>query len=358
MKYENLKHLPEIVQFMDEKSQESFYEIYAPQFVTNIFVEEIIYPNWVKDWDNKDELLAQIESKDLMEPINTMMRNADMNLLTPEEIADETGYYYVAISFAIKPLPKFKGTFKQNSVNIFLIPYQDDKGESQVKIMFPRYAFLGHFYQLKNAELLDINSKDEIDQQYLEKISEAVEIICNEFKITTEKNQGRFVENIKEDPEKLIEEFIEITHAKDFQDKKTIEEFKKYAKMIREKPEKYLKLLIKEDYADEDTEIDEKDFYYQLLKEFLLTYDDDWKMDHEALSEYISEEIGQDFKITYEETLQKPEVVAQKLEKESEYTLLNVDSQMDSYSFFLCKKGEKTKILNLAKKLHFPIEDY
>jgi len=108
MKYENLKHLPEIVQFMDEKSQESFYEIYAPQFVTNIFVEEIIYPNWVKDWEDKDELLAQIESKDLMEPINTMMRNADMALLTPEELANETGYYYVVISFAIKPSSKQK----------------------------------------------------------------------------------------------------------------------------------------------------------------------------------------------------------------------------------------------------------
>ena len=80
-------------------------------------------------------------------------------------------------------------------------------------------------------------------------------------------------------------------------------------------------------------------------------------MDHEELSEFISEEIGQDFKITYEETKQKPSVIVEKIEKESDFTMLNIDTQMDSYSFFICKKSEKEKILELSRKLSFPIED-
>ena len=80
-------------------------------------------------------------------------------------------------------------------------------------------------------------------------------------------------------------------------------------------------------------------------------------MDHEELSEFISEEIGQNFSITYEETLQKPSVIVEKIEKESSFTMLNINTQMDSYSFFICKKEEKEKILELARKLNFPIED-
>ena len=358
MNITNLKYLPEIVQYMDEKSEDSSREIDAPQFRSNVFVNEVFYPHWVKDWDDKDELLAQTDSTDLMEPINTMIKNANMGFLSAEDLASGKGYYYVYISFEVKPLPKLKGILKQDAVNVFLIPYKDEDGKPQVKIMFPKNAFLGHFYQLKTATLLDVNSTDETDQYYLGKLSEAVEIICNEFKIPTEQNQGRFVEIVKESPEKLLEEFIAATHAKNFQDEKSIAKFRQQVKMIRETPEKYLKLLIEEGYADEEGEIDLPDFYQYLLSDFLLAYDTDWKMDHEALSEYITEEIGQKFTITYEETEQRPEVIARKLEQESDYTLLNIDRQMDSYSFLVVKKDDKDKILDLAKKLHFPIEDY
>ena len=357
MNIKNLKHLPEIVQFIDKNPKESFYEIEAPQFVTNIFVQEIVYPNWVKDWEDKDELLAQIESKDLMEPIKTMMGNADMHLISDEKIAEGTGYYYVHISFAVKPLPKHKGILKQDAVNLFLLPCEDENGKQQVKVMCSKFSFFGHFYQLKNAELLDVNSSDEIDQHYLQKLSEAVEIICNEFEITTDKNQGKFVKQIKEDPTKLLEEFIEITHAKDFNDEEGILEFKHHWDLIQKNLEEYKEIIVDEGYFDEDAEIDTHHFTKYLLSEFLCAFDTDWKMDHEELSEFISEEIGQDFKITYEETKQKPSVIVEKIEKESDFTMLNIDTQMDSYSFFICKKSEKEKILELSRKLSFPIED-
>lgn len=265
--------------------------------------------------------------------------------------------YYVHISFAVKPLPKHKGILKQDAVNLFLLPCEDENGKQQVKVMCSKFSFFGHFYQLKNAELLDVNSSDEIDQHYLQKLSEAVEIICNEFEITTDKNQGKFVKQIKEDPTKLLEEFIEITHAKDFNDEEGILEFKHHWDLIQKNPEEYKEIIVDEGYFDEDAEIDTHHFTKYLLSEFLCAFDTDWKMDHEELSEFISEEIGQDFKITYEETKQKPSVIVEKIEKESDFTMLNIDTQMDSYSFFICKKSEKEKILELSRKLSFPIED-
>lgn len=208
-----------------------------------------------------------------------------------------------------------------------------------------------------DSKLIDENPTDEREIHKINALQQAIEIICNQFNITTDQNKGHFVEYIQEDTEKLIAGFIEITHSKDFNDAKTVKEFIKYWKMIKSKPQKYLDLLIDEGYADEETEIDERDFYQKLLSEFLCAYDTDWKMDHEELSEFISEEIGQNFSITYEETLQKPSVIVEKIEKESSFTMLNINTQMDSYSFFICKKEEKEKILELARKLNFPIED-
>lgn len=355
--FDNLKHFTEIVLYVDE-NPEDYYEIEAPQFISNIFVVEIWYPEWVKNWENKDQLLEMVQTKDLMQPIEKMIRNSGLDLIPKKEIDNGSNYYYVHISFALKPLSQHKGLLNRDSLNIFLIPYENEMREIQVKIMSSRLAFLGHFYLLENAELLNPSSNDELDKYYLEKISEAVELICNEFKIETENNKGRFTETIKEDDEKLLDEFIEITHANDFQEKNEIVRFKKNIKMIRDKPEVYLERCIKNGSLDEDCEIDVIDFYQGLLGEFLFSYQDDWKIDHEELSAYISEEIGQDFNITYEETGQRPEVIARKLEKESDFTLLNIDTQMDSYSFFLCEKSDKDKILELARKLHFPIEDY
>lgn len=124
--------------------------------------------------------------------------------------------------------------------------------------------------------------------------------------------------------------------------------------MIKNKPQKYLNLFI--DEADEETEIDQIYLYHHLLSDFLCAYDTDWKMDHEELSEFISTEIQQDFKITYEKTFQKPNVILEKIEKESNYTMLNINTQMDCYSFFICKKEGKTRIFDLSRKLNFPIE--
>lgn len=359
----NLKYLPEIVEFMENPDQhwEKIVETNTAQFKSDILLEDLYYPSSFESDDAKEDKanLKKLKAKNIFEPYEkTFLEPSDIGFLSDEAKKNKEEYSLVLMSFEIPPIPELKWMLRMQLLQFYLIPSYYEDGTLKVTVFYNATPYLNHFENISGAKILTEDTQDEKEKSYLKIFSQVIEIICNDMKISTEQNQGKFVENVKEDPEKLIEEFIEITHAKDFNDAKRVKEFIKYWKMIKNNPQKYLDLLIDEGYADEETEIDEKDFYQHLLSDFLCAYDTDWKMDHEDLSEFISEEIKQDFKITYEETLQKPSVINEKIEKESDYTLLNIDTQMDSYSFFICKKQEKEKILDLAKKLGFPIEDY
>ncbi|WP_260309414.1 DUF6630 family protein [Riemerella anatipestifer] len=197
-----------------------------------------------------------------------------------------------------------------------------------------------------------MNTQNEYEKYYLKAFTEAVEIVCNEFEIVTEKNQGKFVKSVEEAPEKLLEEFIEIVGVKGFRSEEEIQVFKQNWHLIQENPEKYKEILVDEGYFDEDSEVDIPYFTQHLLSELLLTFNSDWKVDYDDLSQFISEEIQQEFTIKDKEMWQ----IAEKIEKESDFTMLNIDTQMDSYSLFICEKSEKERILEIARKLDFPIE--
>lgn len=362
MNTNNLKYLPEIVQFMEDPDCHWQQKIATNslQFKSDILVQELTYPFSVESDDARGDghILKKLKFKNIYELYEkTFLEPSNIGFLSDEEKKQEEQYRYVLVNFHIPPIPELKGKVMYQILNFYLIPsyYEDDS--MKVTLFYNAFPYLHHFENITRAKILTEDTQNESEKAYLKVFSEAVEIICNQFKITTEQNQGKFVENEKEDPEKLIEEFIEITHAKDFNDENDILEFKKNWKLIQENPEEYGEMLIEEGYFDEDAEIDTHYFTQYLLSEFLCAYKTDWKMDYEELSEFISEEIGQDFKIIYEETLQKTSVIVEKIEKESDYTMLNIDNQMDSYSFFICKKSEKDKILELSRKLNFPVQD-
>ena len=358
----NLKYLPEIFAFMENPDQhwEKIVETNSAQFKSDISLKYLDYPSSFESDDAKEDKanLKKIKAKNIFEPYEkTFLEPSDIGFLSDEAKKKKEEYSLVQMIFEIPPMFGFKGILTTQHVIFYLIPSYYEDGTLKVTVFYNAYPYLNNFENITGAKILTEDTQDEKEKSYLKVFSQAIEIVCNDIKISTEQNEGKFVENVKEVPEKLIEEFIEITHAKNFNDAKRVKEFIKYWKMIKNNPQKYLDLLIDEGYADEETEIDEKDFYQHLLSDFLCAYDTDWKMEHEDLSEFISEEIKQDFKITYEETLQKPSVINEKIEKESDSTLLNIDTQMDSYSFFICKKSEKDRILELARKLHFPIQD-
>lgn len=92
------------------------------------------------------------------------------------------------------------------------------------------------------------------------------------------------------------------------------------------------------------------------LKVYFHSYHDDWKIDYEALSEFISISTGQPFNITFEEALEEFELIKAKLEDETDYTLLNVNLDGDETLFLICRKEVQYRVLELARILAFPIE--
>lgn len=103
-----------------------------------------------------------------------------------------------------------------------------------------------------------------------------------------------------------------------------------------------------------------------LLREFVYLYNDDWKMDYEGLSEYISEGIDQEFEITFEECkaafdesngeVMPTDVLRQRIEQQSDFTLLELISGNDDVNFALVQKADKPQILVLADELGFMVE--
>lgn len=77
-----------------------------------------------------------------------------------------------------------------------------------------------------------------------------------------------------------------------------------------------------------------------LLQPMLDSFDTDWGIDNEELSEYLSNIIGKKFKLP-QKALEPYEIV-ERLEKKSDYTLLNIETEQDSYSLFVCKQKIKT----------------
>lgn len=362
MNIKNLKHLPEIVDFMEnpDLNWQQNIETNPVSFKSDIVMEYIYYPSSFESDDPKEnkENLKKIKAKNVFEPYEkTFLEPINIEFLSDEDKKNDEEYNLILLYFEIPPLAEYKGILKVQCLNFYLIPSYYEDGTAKVTIFYNAFPYSSHFENITNAKILTEDTQDEKEKCYLKSLSEAIEIICSEFEIATETNQGKFVKQVKEDPKKLLENFIEIIHAKDFNDEEGILEFKHNWNLIQKNPEEYKEILVDEGYLDEDAETDIHYFTQYLLSDFLCAYDTDWKIDHEELSEFISEEIKQDFKITYEETLQKVQVIVEKIEKESDFTMLNIDTQMDSYSFFICKKSEKDKILELARKLHFPIED-
>jgi len=362
MNIKNLKYLPEIVAFMENPDLhwQQNVETNSVSFKSDIVMEYLYYPSSFESDDPKEnkENLKKIKAKNVFEPYEkTFLEPINIELLSDEDKKNDNEYNLILMYFEIPPFATHKGIFKTERLNFYFIPSYYEDGTTKVTVFYNAFPYYSHFENITNAKIITEDTQDEKEEYYLKAFLEAIEIICNKFEITTDKNQGKFVKLVKEAPEKLLENFIEITHAKEFNDEEGILEFKHNWNLIQKNPEEYKEILVDEGYFDEDSEIDTHYFTQYLLSEFLCAFNTDWKMDHEDLSEFISEEIGQNFKITYEETLQKPSIIVEKIEKESDYTMLNIDTQMDSYSFFICKKSEKDKILELARKLHFPIED-
>ncbi|MDY3363568.1 DUF6630 family protein [Riemerella anatipestifer] len=357
MTLESFKALPDIVRFMEESDRywQQSVKPNSSQFKSDILLEHLNYPSSFKSNDPEYDKasLKKIKAKNIFEPYEkTFLEPFDIGCLSDEDKNNNVEYSLIVMHCTIPPVGKFKKHFTAQNLMFFLIPSYYEDRTMKVTVFYHVEQCLSTLETITHAKVLDVNTQNEYEKHYIKFFTEAIEIVCNEFEIVTEKNQGKFVKSVEEAPEKLLEEFIEITGVKDFRSEEEIEVFKQNWYLIQENPEEYKEMLVEEGCFDEDCEVDIPYFTQHLLSELLLTFDSDWKVDYDDLSEFISEKIQQELVVKDKEMWQ----IVEKLEIESDFTMLNIDTQMDSYSLFICEKSEKERILEIARKLDFPIE--
>ncbi|MFK8266725.1 DUF6630 family protein [Capnocytophaga cynodegmi] len=156
--------------------------------------------------------------------------------------------------------------------------------------------------------------------------------------------------------EEAFDELLSLLNHDDYLSQEDITELKTDWQNIHQNREAFAQRLIDEGiWFEEDLEyVDtyETDYlmYWAFVEKFNV-YRDDWKFDPEALGDFISENIGQKFEITFEECGNDSRIVSDKLEQESDYTLLDLTSGNDDCNFIIAKKQDKQRIYTLADQL-------
>lgn len=130
--------------------------------------------------------------------------------------------------------------------------------------------------------------------------------------------------------------------------------------------------LLKADFKYDDLALNGWVISY-LFDNLLEYYRDDYKVDYDYLSEYISKQIGQAFCVSYEKYNQihrqnkqfdrfgddfitEFAYICHQLESESEFTLLHVFSGDDDVNYFVVNKADKPRLLALADELGLVVE--
>lgn len=136
--------------------------------------------------------------------------------------------------------------------------------------------------------------------------------------------------------------------------------------------EESLASLFHADFEDDELALNYWVVSY-LFDNLIEYYRDDYKIDYDNLSEYISEQIEQTFQVSYEEYnkihrqnnqfnvfsddfITSFRYVCQQLESQSEFTLLHVLSGNDDVNYFVIDKADKPRLLMLADELGLLVE--
>ncbi|WP_109078074.1 DUF6630 family protein [Aggregatibacter kilianii] len=152
-----------------------------------------------------------------------------------------------------------------------------------------------------------------------------------------------------------FDELLTLLESPKYIEPEYLAEAKQRYQRFNEDPKKLFAELVRNDFAYEEDAF-ENSVKLFFLKVYFNHYNDDWKIDYEALSDFISASTGKPFEITFEEAEHEFEPIKAKVENETDYTLLDVDTGGDETLFLICRKAAEFRVLEIARMLAFPIE--
>ena len=257
-----------------------------------------------------------------------------------EEFFNGSGYSFLNIGFGIKPHKEYEHIIE------FELPQRIE--------LFAGQPIRDAAYSLQHADKLFISNlmaaiyyAKPLDEQYykFDLLKHAVDLICDSIdRRETEINQ-----------EALFDELITLLETKKYIKAKYIKQVKSLYKWLNKDLEKCREKMIAFGDIYEDEDFDEEYAKLELIRSYLHCYQDDWKIDYDSLNHFLSESLKQTFEITFEEAQHEFARIKNKVETESDYTLLYVDTGCDNFYCLVCPKSAETRIIEIADILNFPI---
>lgn len=270
-------------------------------------------------------------------------------------VNNERHYPVLTINFQVK----INWSHYKGDINILFAMISEDSRISLTQCFFltaRKYVDL-----IKDSEPFDLHRLNEEETGFFNTLIEHIEKACHDLEIETERNQGIFNQQTFShhifEPEHNLNRFIELLNFdKNLSKKERNKWIKGYFELennpdkFREKLEKWL------NYEKDELEgYDKEELLYFFLTELIDNYGDDWKFDYDELSRFISEKIGNTFKITDKDYKEGVSYINQKLETEFEYSLLDINSGCDDYNFIVVPLADKVELLEIAERLNLPI---
>lgn len=270
-------------------------------------------------------------------------------------VNNELHYPVLTINFQVKiNWPHYKG-----DINILFTIISEDS-----RLSLTQHLFLGgnkYIDLIKESKPFDLHRLNGEETYFFNALIEHIEKACHDLEIETERNKGVFnhqaVSHHIFEPEQDLNRFIELLNFDKSLSKRESNKWIKGYFELENNPDKFRKKLEKWlNYEKDELEgYDKEELLYFFLTELIDNYGDDWKFDYDELSRFISEKIGNTFKITDKDYKEGVSYINQKLETEFEYSLLDINSGGDDYNFIVVPLADKVELLEIAERLNLPI---
>ena len=260
-----------------------------------------------------------------------------------EEFFNGSGYSFLNIGFGIKPHKEYEHIIKDTK---FALPQRIE--------LFAGQPISDASYSLQHAEQLFISNlmaaiyyAKPLDEQHYKfaLLKQAADLICDSIdRRETEINQDT-----------LFDELITLLETKKHIKPKYIKQVKNLYKWLNKDLEKCREKMIAFGDIYEDEDFDEEYAKLELIRSYLHCYKDDWKIDYDSLNHFLSETLEKTFEITFKEAQHEFSRIKNKVETESDYTLLYVDTGSDNFYCLVCPKSAETRIIEIADILNLPV---
>ena len=335
------KDLDKIQECIAEQGQAT---IYNSPFKSVIEIYDYYYPFDLMGDDEYKKQCKKEGYENLYQPIAEFLKKCKIKPFPEAKLlSEQKNHNFLLFVFSVEPSENMRKKVRAEARAFFAVPFIDDDNEQSYCILVTTNRYGGIIEELKYAELISPDIQNTEIQTHWATFTQAITAIKQELNLEPN-TEITDLDSFEE----ALNEFVSIT---DIKKKQT---FKNQWKKLQQNPKKYIDQLVHDGFYGN---ANQKQINYQfLLQEYLQTYDDDFPIDIETFTDYLQNHLGK--KIDINETdLLYPKKIADDIERQTNYTLLNIDNQLGYYTFYVCSKNKKDKILSLAKQLNFPFDD-